>query len=453
MPFPATVTLLIGVAACGTATDSRSADPPTVETFLQPLGRDQAAALAALDQIDQHWDNGFAAMLIEIRPFLRNRRVWQKIRTLLRHHGQQDFGDNLDRWYQWLWNEDFGVHPDYAEFKARLYEKIDPSFRRFYQDRPAATIRLDEIRWGGVRRDGIPPLSAPHRVAADAPQAAYLQDDHVVFGVTFNGESRAYPKRILAWHEMVKDTVGGESINGVYCTLCGAMIVYQTTYKGVHYELGTSGFLYRSNKLMYDHDTWSLWNTLRGEPVVGPLVGKSIRLKPLHVVTTTWGEWRQRHPETTVLSLDTGHRRDYGEGVAYRDYFATDRLMFTVPKIDTRLKNKAEVLVLRFGGADDAPTALAVAFLDRHRVHQGQQGGVSYVILTDRSGASRVYQSGEQIFKSYDGRFQVTDEQGRHWHVADNALIFEDRQLPRLPAHRAFWFGWVAVHPNTRLVK
>ena len=91
--------------------------------------------------------------------------------------------------------------------------------------------------------------------------------------------------------------------------------MYQTEYNGKHHELGTSGFLYRSNKLMYDQETFSLWSTLQGEPVVGPLVGQGIKLKQHHVVTSTWGEWKRRHPKTKVLSLDTGHQRDYGEGV------------------------------------------------------------------------------------------------------------------------------------------
>jgi hypothetical protein len=103
----------------------------------------------------------------------------------------------------------------------------------------------------------------------------------------------------------------------VYCTLCGAMIRYDTSVDGVQHELGTSGFLYRSNKLMYDQATKSLWSTLSGTPVVGALVGQGIELRSLYVVTTTWKEWKKRHPNTTVLSLDTGHARDYREGAAY----------------------------------------------------------------------------------------------------------------------------------------
>lgn len=114
------------------------------------------------------------------------------------------------------------MHPDYAEFKARLYEPIDPRFREYFERRPRSLIRLDEIRWGGVRRDGIPPLKNPAMLAAS--EAGWLQDGDVVFGMAINGDVRAYPKRILAWHEMFKDRIGGRELAGVYCTLCGALI-------------------------------------------------------------------------------------------------------------------------------------------------------------------------------------------------------------------------------------
>src|SRR5260370_27699261 len=97
---------------------------------------------------------------------------------------------------------------------------------------------------------------------------------------------------------------------------------------------------------MYGAATKSLWSTLSGPPVVGPLAGKGIVLKPLYLVTTTWGEWRRRHPATRVLSLDTGYARDYSEGAAYRDYCATQRLMFNLPRLHERLPHQPEVLAV-----------------------------------------------------------------------------------------------------------
>ena len=99
------------------------------------------------------------------------------------------------------------------------------------------------------------------------------------------------------------------------------------------------------------------------------MVGSGVRLSPLPVVTTTWRDWRTANPHTSVLSLDTGFERDYGEGVAYADYFATDELMFEVPNRDSRLKNKDEVLAIRFPGGDgDQALAISVAFLQRNRL-------------------------------------------------------------------------------------
>ena len=313
----------------------------------------------ALGQIEKQWHPGNRAMLLESYIFSRDRRVSDRIVSLLERKTGKKLGGDPHKWFNEIWNTPYDPHPDYKAFKTRLYENIDPRFSEYFSKADKATIRLDEIRWGGVVRDGIPPLKNPLTIPAE--KASYLDDDDVVFGVYVNGEARAYPKRILAWHEMVKDVVGGTSINGVYCTLCGSMIVYLPEHKGVHYELGTSGFLYRSNKLMYDHRTKSMWSTIKGEPVVGSLVGKGIKLPTHHVVTTTWGKWKSQHPTTRVLSLKTGHRRDYGEGVAYRDYFATDELKYLVPKTDDRLKNKEPVLVLVEAGEGTAEAATGAA--------------------------------------------------------------------------------------------
>jgi hypothetical protein len=176
--------------------------------------------------------------------------------SLLQAKTGQPYGFDLDGWYQWLWNEDEVRHPEYAKFKSLLYSLIDPRFGEYFgKDRPAK-IRLDEIVWGGVVQDGIPPLRNPEMIKAS--DADYLDNDNIVFGIEVNGDARAYPKRIMGWHEMFVDDVGGLPVVGVYCTLCGTMILYKTELRGVNHRLGTSGFLYRSNKLMYDGGTNSL---------------------------------------------------------------------------------------------------------------------------------------------------------------------------------------------------
>ena len=226
--------------------------------------------------------------------------------------------------------------------------------------------------------------------------------------------------------------------------------MYQTNFNGVHHELGTSGFLYRFNKVMYDHATKSCWSTLHGEPIVGPLVGKGIKLERRYLVTTTWGQWKARHPNTTVLSLDTGHRRDYGEGVAYRDYFATDKLMFTVPQIDKRLLNKDEVLAFR---NQEQQLAIAITYLAKKGIHHDKLGEQNIVVLSSRNGASRAYDSDGTTFASWDGANQAIDSTGKKWTVLEDSLVSEGKKLARMPSHNAFWFGWVSQFPKTRLVK
>lgn len=141
---------------------------------------------------------------------------------------------------------------------------------------------------------------------------------------------------------------------------------------------------------MYDHATKSPWSTLTEIPLVGRLVGKGVELESLYVVTTTWKEWRTRHPNTQVLSRETGYRRDYNEGVAYREYFATDQLMFTIPKRDQRLPNKAEVLALRLPQAPREALAIAADYLATRPVYHARIGSMNVVVLTDASSANRV---------------------------------------------------------------
>ena len=226
--------------------------------------------------------------------------------------------------------------------------------------------------------------------------------------------------------------------------------MYQTEVNGKHYELGTSGFLYRSNKLMYDHATKSFWSTLQGEPVVGPLVGKDIKLNRRYLVTSTWGEWKARHPKTKVLSLDTGHQRDYGEGVAYHSYFATDKLMFTVPELDKRLLNKDEVLAFR---NDKDQLAIAVKFLAKTPVHSDKLGDQKIVVLADDDGTARAYASGDVTIESWNKTDTAIDSKGGKWQVLEDSLVSGSRKLERMPSHNVFWFGWVSQFPKTRLVK
>ncbi|MEM7582739.1 MAG: DUF3179 domain-containing protein [Acidobacteriota bacterium] len=457
----ASALLLAGFLALDSSADKNESpsaaavDPNSqqaVGLILSLLSGDRDVEKQAFDLLEQQWQPSFVPMLLEILHLSRDPIIHSRVIGRLERATRQKKGSDIDDWYEWLWSQEAVDHPDYANFKAAIYGLIDPRFRDYFSNDRTAKIRLDEVRWGGVVQDGIPPLRQPKMLAAG--DADYLADSNVVFGLEVNGDARAYPKRILAWHEMFVDTVGGVPVAGVYCTLCGTMILYETVHDGVAHELGTSGFLYRSNKLMYDRRTQSLWNTIWGTPVIGPLAEQDIALERRSVVTTTWGEWRRRHPDTQVLSLDTGHQRDYGEGVAYRAYFATDELMFTVPDVDRRLRNKAEVLALIFDDHPDQPLAISAKFLKKNPLHHEQVGEVPFVVLTDRSGANRVFATGGRRFASWDQDRIAVDEEGVRWTMDEDQLTAADgATLARLPGHRAFWFGWYSAYPETRLVR
>jgi len=170
-------------------------------------------ARVALDEMNQKWDISYAPMIVEIARFLPVRQRAEVV-GLMEVRTGQSFGGDFSAWYDWIWKQKFEPHPQYGQFKATLYKRIDPRFEEYFQETKNAKIRLDEIRWGGVIRDGIPPLKNPKMLSA--AEADYLGDNDVVFGIKLNGDARCYPKRILAWHEMFKDTIGGESVCGVY---------------------------------------------------------------------------------------------------------------------------------------------------------------------------------------------------------------------------------------------
>ncbi|MCP3978048.1 MAG: DUF3179 domain-containing protein [bacterium] len=489
-----TLVILIAVVATGVRAGEPQAAPPPVGLFFEAAALDEEQAQRALTQIAAAWRDEYTTMIVDIARLLkptdrpaRGAADFENTeagggqdvdldrsfagadaraddegspvrRRLLRFLGRQTgkkFGDDLDRWRRWMWGLDGEPHPEYAFFKGAVYGNIDVRMREFFPPGVGVTLRLDQVDWGGVGVNGIPPLVRPPVVAA--ADAAYLKDKHIVFGITIDGESRAYPKRILAWHELVRDTLGGKPLTLVYCTLCGAVVPYSSLVDGRELTLGTSGLLYRSNKLMFDEETKSLWSSLGGQPVVGPYSGTELRLERYSVVATTWGEWRAAHPETTVLSLDTGFERDYSEGAAYREYFRIDRLMFEVPARDSRLKNKAEVLALPFtaGAAPAArPLAIAASFLARRPVLMHEHAGTRFVVLTSPKGAARVYDAGAVTFSRWGGSATVADISGVTWRVAEDALVADDgRRLERLPSHPAFWFGWYAQYPETELLK
>lgn len=347
-----------------------------------------------------------------------------------------------------LWQEahpEVVPHESYRNFKLALFANIDPTFIQFfdptYTTRDQMRIRLEEITWGGVGVDGIPSLDNPKLISA--MDADYLRDDDLVFGVEINGDVRAYPLRIMGWHEMFNEVIGGVPVALAYCTLCGAGILFETHVEGREkpFIFGSSGFLYRSNKLMFDRETNSLWNQFTGEPVTGPLADSGIQLKIRPVTITSWSNWKKSHPTTKVLSLDTGFPRDYGSGVVYSDYFASPDLMFPATVRDeSRVMRKDFVFGVReFGAAKAWPIE---AFRDR-RVINDRVGATDVVLIGDATTRTvRAYERNGISFGE-SSQFGKLDGPGGQWAISEDFLTGPDGEsLARVPGHIAYWFAW-----------
>ncbi|MCY3602144.1 MAG: DUF3179 domain-containing protein [Chloroflexi bacterium] len=338
----------------------------------------------------------------------------------------------------------------YVEFKHRLIEGIQEDMGAFLDPDKPRLISAQEIFWGGVTVDGIPPLEHPNFITPDEA-AAWIGPKDRVIGVEINGDARAYPRRIIDWHEMVNDTIGGVPVSLAYCTLCGSAILYDGRVGDEVYRFGTSGLLYRSNKLMYDRTTNTLWEQFTGEPVWGDLVGSGIQLDVLPVVHTTWDEWLAEHPDTLVLDIETGHARDYGEGVAYARYFASSGLMFPVPDRSGPIAVKDSVYAVRL---NDQVVGYPILLLGAEDFLQDEIGGDPVVVFAtaDRSGG-RAYAAPPERVVAYDAETGVaTTEDGATWQVTEGALIGPSgEELERLPGHNAFWFALVNHAPRFRL--
>lgn len=404
---------------------------------------DGGALVKALSFITDRGQPDMAASIIQAMRF--SRAPQSMFSDALKSITGADVGPD---WFDWmLWQEQNPqIHPipEFQTFKRALMLQIDPNFKDFLKPQYLAPqsmgIRLEEITWGGVKKDGIPSLDNPKLL--DASDASYLKDDDLIFGVSINGDTRAYPLRIMGWHEMFNEVIGGVPVALAYCTLCGSGILFESSVDGRAnpFVFGSSGFLYRSNKLMFDRETNSLWNQFTGEPVVGELVGSKIVLRQRPVVITTWADWLAENPDTRVLDVDTGYSRDYASGVVYNDYFASNDLMFPTVVDQTDYKQKEFVFGVReFGAAKAWPLK---AFEKETIINDNIAGKPLLLIGNSASRTVRAYERGEHVFeRGSDGVLKSSD--GRIWKETEEALIANlDQSLPRIAGHIAYWFAW-----------
>ena len=264
-----------------------------------------------------------------------------------------------------------------------------------------------------------------------------------MFGIEIAGDARAYPLRILDWHEMLNDVIGGVPVTLAYCTLCGSGILYDARVPGYDepFVFGSSGFLYRSNKLMYDQATHSLWSQFTGRPVVGPLTGSGIELAVLPVTIASWRDWRARHPDTKVLSLDTGYERDYALRTAVRRLLRERRA--DVPDAGAGRAPGAQGPRLR-AARRGREQAWSLADFDGR---PGDQCGRSAICqscwsATRRPARCAPIESGGREFAAGSSPTTLVAD-GQDWQIREDALVGPDgARLARLPGHIAYWFAW-----------
>ena len=273
-----------------------------------------------------------------------------------------------------------------------------------------ASIPVDEILSGGPPRDGIPSIDNPRFVSAE--DAYYLQRKDQVLGIEIDEQARAYPLRILVWHEIVNDRLAGEPIVVTYCPLCGTAMVFRADPGVDARDFGVSGLLYNSDVLLYDRTNNSLWSQLKMEAVSGADVGTKLELLPSQLVT--WEAWKKQHPDTQVLSTNTGHGRDY-ERQPYQGYEKSNRLMFPAANNDSvPFDNKTWVA----GAVDgDQVVAFPIPKLPDNEAVTVKAGGNTYKA--------------------------TYDPQSEHVSIEKNGA-----QQP-LATVKAYAFAWHAFYPNT----
>ena len=409
------------------------------------FSKSRSNGLKAAEWLAENGDSSVVPAFGETLYFMNNlNEVIGPLHKLTGKHFKGGWPDLLE----WIVEHEIEPHPAYPHFKQAVLAGFDPAFRQFLNPAFTSRINLAEVAWGGVRKDGIPPLDNPGMIAVDAVD--YLKDKDPVFGLSINGETHAYPLRILDWHELLNTTIGGKSVTLVYCTLCGAAIAYDGQIGETTYTFGTSGLLYRSNKLMYDRSSNSLWSSLDGQPVIGTLADQELTLKTLPVVRSTWKEWRELHPNTKVLDINTGVERNYRGDSPYKNYFDSPNTMFPVPWKDKRLKAKDWVFGIH---VDSVSKAFPLKRLRKDPVIMDRVNDLNLVLIADSKALTvRAYRAGNNRFEKAGNPQQLRDQDGGFWTVEEDFLRNESGEtLRRYSGHLAYWFAWYAFFPKTEL--
>ncbi len=297
------------------------------------------------------------------------------------------------------------------------------SFAAFAQDTEAPVIKNgfnvtnalvppEKILSGGPPRDGIPSIDQPKFVKAT--EADFLSENDKILGITVNGEARAYPIKILNWHEIVNDQVRGQAVVITYCPLCGSGMAFSAEVGDGSKTFGVSGLLYNSDVLLYDRQTESLWSQIMGQAVAGKLRGKDLTLIPTD--NTTWAQWKEAHPDTWVLSEDTGFSRNYDTS-PYANYDKDPSVWFPVTAKNKDYHAKTLVIGIEVDGKFKAYPFPELKKTKQAVIKDTFQGK-SLKIYFDKKAVSAYITNGES---------------------------------KKLSGTTLYWFAWYAFHPETEV--
>ncbi len=344
----------------------------------------------------------------------------------------------------------------------------------FTTDFTRHAVPYTEIISGGPSKDGIPAIDAPKFVTT-SEAAAWLEAVEPVVLLALNGEVRAYPLQILIWHELVNDTVGGVPVGVTFCPLCNTATAFERTVAGQVLDFGTTGRLRYSNMLMYDRPTESWWQQATGEALVGELLGAQLVMLPAAIVS--WHDFQTAHPDSLVLSRETGYTRPYGQN-PYAGYDDVNQSPFVYnswlssysgPAVPQALLPMTRVLTVDLAGE---AVAYPYAALQAAGVVNDSVGGQALVVLWTAGTASaldtpliaegrdvgaavaysRVVDGQTLTFASVDGRI-LDQETGSGWDGLGQGVSgpLAGQQLTPVVAFNHFWFSWAAFKPETRI--
>ena len=342
--------------------------------------------------------------------------------------------------------------------------------RRLQQDFPSldtakTTVDLIEII-GLLPPDAIPSIDEPNFDTVEAA-AGWLEAQEPVIAFELNGDARAYPLRILTWHEIVNDIVGGEPVIVTYCPLCNSAIAFSRTVDGEVREFGVSGKLRNSDLIMYDRTNESLWQQFTGEAIVGADAGAQLDFLPAQIVS--FEEFGAAFPGGMVLNEETGHFRDYGQN-PYVFYDTSEQMIVPVSGFDTRLDAKERVLTIEVNGESAAFPFQALTTLGVIEAEVGgapvvafwQPGAVSALDQAFIIGSRNVGSAGAFVpildgdpltFEYRDGAI-VDVGTGSTWNVFGQAVDgpLAGTQLEQIVSGSHLWFAWAVFRPDTRVI-